>query len=116
MQIETSIDEAFPRRLGGFFARHHLKFLSPRFVRIAVLGLQQSSIFTLLGAIPAVVFAVLGGVGLVDEFWGRVENWPSIIGSPVAIAQKGLRGLWGGCWHQLFRQVSSLPLRQEIAG
>lgn len=106
MQIETSIDEAFPRRLGGFFATYHLDSLSPRFVRITVLGLQQYSVFTLMGAIPATLFVTLGGVGLVDDFWGRVENWPSVIGSPMAIAERGLRGFWGGFWHQWFRNVS----------
>lgn len=106
MQIETSIDEAFPRRLGGFFARYYLDFLSPRFVRITVLGLQQYSVFTLMGAIPAALFVTLGSVGLVDDFWGRVENWPSVMGSPMAIAERGLRGFWGAFWHQWFRNVS----------
>ncbi|PVH82036.1 hypothetical protein DL98DRAFT_587045 [Cadophora sp. DSE1049] len=109
MQIETSIDEAFPRRLGGFFAKYHLDFLSPRFVRIIVLGLQQYSVFTLIGAIPAALFVSLGGVGLVDDFWGRVENWPSVMGSPLAISQRGLRGFWGGFWHQLFRNLLTGP-------
>ncbi|KAK0111965.1 hypothetical protein ONS96_001228 [Cadophora gregata f. sp. sojae] len=109
MQIETSIDEAFPRRLGGFFAKYHLDFLSPRFVRIAVLGLQQYSVFTLMGAIPAALFVTLGGVGLVDDFWGRVENWPSVMGSPIAIAERGLRGFWGVFWHQLFRNLLTGP-------
>ncbi len=106
MQIETSIDEAFPRRLGNFLAKYHLDFMSPRFVRISVLALQQYSTFTMIGAIPAVFFVTLGGVGLVDDFWGRVENWPNIMGNPIAIARSGLRGLWGRFWHQLFRNVS----------
>ncbi|KAH7317781.1 hypothetical protein BKA65DRAFT_599769 [Rhexocercosporidium sp. MPI-PUGE-AT-0058] len=109
MQIETPIDEAFPRRLGGFFAKYHLDFFSPRFIRIAVLGLQQYSLFTLVGAIPAALFVTVGGVGLVDDFWGRVENWPSLMGSPIAIAQKGLRGFWGIFWHQLFRNILTGP-------
>ncbi|KAH7386385.1 hypothetical protein BKA64DRAFT_142444 [Cadophora sp. MPI-SDFR-AT-0126] len=109
MQIETSIDEAFPRRLGGFFTRYHLDFLSPRFVRIAVLGLQQYSIFALIGAITAAFFVTLGGAGLVDDFWGRVENWPNVMGSPIAITERGLRGFWGGFWHQLFRNLLTGP-------
>ncbi|CZT52700.1 uncharacterized protein RSE6_14059 [Rhynchosporium secalis] len=109
MQIETSIDEAFPRRLGGFFARHYLGFLSPRCVRIMVFGLEQYCNFTLLGTTPAVVFVALGGIGLVDDFWGSVENWPLIMGNPFAIARKGLRGFWGDFWHQLFRNLLTGP-------
>ncbi|KAG4432940.1 hypothetical protein IFR05_011586 [Cadophora sp. M221] len=109
MQIETSIDEPFPRRLGGFFAEFHLDFLSPRFIRIAVFGLQQYSVFTLIGVIPSLIFVTLGGLGLVDDFCGRVENWPMIMGNPVAIAQKGLRGFWGVFWHQLFRNILTGP-------
>ncbi|KAL2065555.1 hypothetical protein VTL71DRAFT_3225 [Oculimacula yallundae] len=96
-QIETSIDEAFPRRLGGFFAKRHLRFLSPRFVRIAVFGMEQYSTFTLLGAIPAVIFVILGWIGLVDDSWGRRYNWLSIMGNPISVAQRGLRG-FGGCF------------------
>ncbi|KAL5331875.1 hypothetical protein ACEPPN_001414 [Leptodophora sp. 'Broadleaf-Isolate-01'] len=109
MQIETPIDEPFPRRLGSFFAKYHLDFLSPRFIRITVLGLQQYSVFTLIGVIPSLLFVTLGGVGLVDDFWGRIENWPSIMGNPVAIVQTGLRGFWGVFWHQLFRNILTGP-------
>ncbi|CAL3967942.1 unnamed protein product [Diplocarpon coronariae] len=110
-QIDTSIDENFPRRLAGFFARNHLSFLSPRFVRISCLMLQQYSVLSLVGAIPAVLFVSLGALGLVGDFWGRVESWPSIMGSPLAIAHRGLRGLWGATWHQLFRNILVGPGR-----
>lgn len=109
-QVEYSIDDPFPRRLNGFFIRNHLICLSPRLVRIAAFVSQQFATFSLLGAIPAVLFVTLGGLGLVSDFWGRPENWHSLMGNPLAIARRGLRGVWGSFWHQLLRNVSDARL------
>ncbi|KAI9050635.1 hypothetical protein LZ554_005794 [Drepanopeziza brunnea f. sp. 'monogermtubi'] len=109
-QVEHSIDAALPPRLGGFFAAWHLSLLSPRLIRIAILALQQGATLTLVGAIPAILFVTLGGLGLVDDFWGRVESWPGIIGhDPAAVVHRGLRGVWGSFWHQLFRNILTGP-------
>lgn len=108
MRFESSIDSTFPRRLRDILAGYHISSISPRLVRISMLGLQQWCTYSLLGAAPAVVFVTLGGLGAVGDFWGRPENWPGVMGSPMVVAKRGLRGFWGGFWHQLFRNVSTL--------
>ncbi|CZS96889.1 uncharacterized protein RAG0_06050 [Rhynchosporium agropyri] len=114
MQIETSIDEAFPRRLGGFFARHYLGFLSPRCVRIMVFGLEQYCNFTLLGTTPAVVFVALGGIGLVDDFWGSVENWPLIHGEPLCDCAERSQGVLGRLLASVIPQLTHWTWKDSV--
>jgi Membrane bound O-acyl transferase family len=51
---------------------------------------------------------VLGGIGVLDDFWGGTENWPPLMGNPLVVLESGLRGFWGKFWHQLFRNVRIL--------
>ncbi|EKD16759.1 hypothetical protein MBM_05228 [Drepanopeziza brunnea f. sp. 'multigermtubi' MB_m1] len=50
-QVEHAIDAALPPRLGDFFAALHLSLLSPRLVRISILGLPQVATLTLSATI-----------------------------------------------------------------
>lgn len=104
----TPIDEHFPSPLAGFLSQYGLAFLPPRMVRILVLGVQQYATFALINRILAIVHVILGGLGVLDEWWGRVENWPMLMGNPLVVLDSGLRGFWGKGWHQLFRSVSPL--------
>ncbi|KAJ5040611.1 uncharacterized protein L3040_006260 [Drepanopeziza brunnea f. sp. 'multigermtubi'] len=52
-QVEHAIDAALPPRLGDFFAALHLSLLSPRLVRISILGLPQVATLTLVGAMTS---------------------------------------------------------------
>ena len=45
-QIQTDIDEEFPRRLKAFLGNYGLGFLPPRLARILVVGLQQYTTLT----------------------------------------------------------------------
>lgn len=108
-QWETGIDEGFPRRLAGFLGKIRLGGLPPRGVRIAVFGVQQYTVFYLVGSVLATFFVSLGGLGIVGKHWGAPQSWPPLMGNPVAIFHQGLRGLWGKVWHQLFRQVWTTP-------
>lgn len=110
-QIQTSIDEAFPRRLGTFLATYHLNFLPPRAVRMLVLGSQQYAMFSLVGDIPAVFMVLLGWTGLVSEFYGRMENYLPVMGNPLVVLRSGLRGFWGRFWHQILREMFLGPGR-----
>jgi hypothetical protein len=112
-QVETDIDEALPRRLMSVFMRYHLGFLPPRLLRILVLGVQPYVIFALIHNTMAVVHVTMGGIGILGDFWGGVENWPPLMGSPVVILTRGLRGFWGEFWHQLFRTVGP-PSKADI--
>jgi hypothetical protein len=64
----------------------------------------------LINRVLAIVHIILGGVGLLDEWWGGVKSWPMFMGSPVVLLSSGLRGFWGKFWHQLLRSVSFLQL------
>jgi hypothetical protein len=91
------------------FGRTHglLSSLPPRLLRIAGFGAQQYAVFQLLGTLSALAFVSLGGLGLVDDFWGGMQNWRPLMGSPLAVCRRGLKGFWGGFWHQLFRYVGT---------
>lgn len=105
-QVETSIDEPFPARLAGSPSRYGLDFLPSRMVRIVVLATQQYVTFALINRVLAIIHVSLGGLGILDEWWGGVENWPMLMGSPLVVLDSGLRGFWGRGWHQMFRSVS----------
>lgn len=108
-QVETAIDEPFPLPLAAFFIRHGFGFFPPpRLVRIIVLGVQQYTLCMLINRVLAIVYVSLGGLGLLDEWWSRVENWPMMMGSPFVVLTSGLRGFWGQFWHQVLRSVSFL--------
>jgi hypothetical protein len=86
-------------------------------VRIVVLAGQQYATFVLINRVLAIIPVSLGGLRVLDEWWGGVENWPMLMGSPLVVLDSGLRAFWGRGWHQLFRNVSyfvspspSLPL------
>jgi hypothetical protein len=109
-QVETAIDKPFPLPLAAFLLRYGFGFLPPpRLVRIMVLGVQQYTVFMLINRVLAIVHISLGGLGLLDEWWGGVESWTMFMGSPVVVLS-GLRGFWGKFWHQLLRSVSFLQL------
>lgn len=109
-QVETSIDSPFPQRLASSLASWGLAFLSPRMVRIVISGVQQYAVFTMINRVFAIVHVLLGGLGILDGWWGGVENWPMLMGSPAVVWRSGLKGFWGRGWHQLFRYVSSFSL------
>ncbi|APA06584.1 hypothetical protein SS1G_12696 [Sclerotinia sclerotiorum 1980 UF-70] len=50
-------------------------------------------------------------MGLRGEPWYYATTW----GSFSVIANKGLAGLWGGAWHQIFRLIFSAPTNHLIA-
>ena len=110
-QIETPIDSAFPLPLSALLYRYASGFLPPpRLVRILVLGVHQYAVFTLINRVLAILHVSLGGLGIFGEWWGGVDSWPMLMGSPAVVWGSGLRGFWGRFWHQLFRDVSSLPV------
>ncbi|KAI9640998.1 hypothetical protein NHQ30_010425 [Ciborinia camelliae] len=59
--------------------------------------------------LPPLIMCLLLGpssfMGLRGETWYYLTTW----GSSSVIANKGLGGLWGGAWHQIFRLIFSAP-------
>ena len=64
------------------------------------------------GIILAAPSILLGGLGILDDFWSGTYNWQEIMGNPLVVLDSGLRGFWGKFWHQLFRPVS-IPRRHS---
>jgi hypothetical protein len=102
IDIDAPLPQAVVKILGNFAS---LWFVL-RTIRIMVHGLQVYSGFPLFASIPAIICVSLGGLGFFDDFWGRPENWPPLMGNPRLIARSRLRGFWGQVRHQLFRNVS----------
>jgi Membrane bound O-acyl transferase family len=100
----------------SLFGRAHAlrSLLSPRPLRIAVFGAQQYATFSVISSLAALVCVSLGGLGIVGDFWGEMQNWKPVMGSPLAICRRGLRGFWGGFWHQLFRHVRILRSEEAV--
>ncbi|KAH8777115.1 hypothetical protein F5882DRAFT_502855 [Hyaloscypha sp. PMI_1271] len=114
-QIETPIDSAFPLPLSALLYRYASGFLPPpRLVRILVLGMQQYAVFTLINRVLAILHVSLGGLGIFGEWWGGVDSWPMLMGSPAVVWGSGLRGFWGRFWHQLFRDLFMSPAKALI--
>lgn len=114
-QIETPIDSVFTLPLSALLSRYTLGFLPPpRLVRILVLGVQQYAVFTLINRVLAILHVSFGGLGLFGEWWGGVESWPMLMGSPAVVWGSGLRGFWGRFWHQLFRNLFMSPAKALI--
>ncbi|PMD47726.1 hypothetical protein L207DRAFT_607219 [Hyaloscypha variabilis F] len=110
-QVDTQINAPFPLNLAAFLSRYSLGFLPPEFVRITVLFAQQYAVFTMINLVLGVIHVSLGGIGLLDDWWGGMESWPCLMGSPLIVAEGGLRGFWGRAWHQLFRNLLTSPAK-----
>ena len=108
------IDAPLPSFLTGFLGGSVSYWFMPRTIRTIAFGLQQYCIFSLTGSLPAIVCVSLGGVGVIDDFWGNPLNWPPLMGNPFVIIQSGLCGFWGKVWHQLFRNVGSVALNKRV--
>ena len=100
------IDAPLPSFLIQFLGNCATYWFMPRTIRIIAFFFQQYSVFSLTGSIPAIVCVSLGGLRVVDDFWGDQLNWSPLMGNPLVVIQSGLCGFWGKAWHQLFRNVS----------
>lgn len=47
--------------------------------------------------------------------WGEPWAYPDLFGSARMVLEKGLRGFWGGTWHQLLRVILDAPF-QSMSG
>ncbi|KAH8667482.1 hypothetical protein BGZ60DRAFT_50756 [Tricladium varicosporioides] len=81
------------------------KWVDPLAMRILVFGIQEYVLFSYIHSLFAICFVALGRFGIVGEFWGSPYNWPPLFGSLSSVFERGLRGFWGGFWHQLFREM-----------
>jgi hypothetical protein len=89
----------------------HLQGYSPLQLHIYRSLLSCFAVVTALEMVfllPSIVIGLLFGpsiFGLRAEPWYFATTW----GSFSTILDKGLNGLWGSCWHQIFRFVFAAP-------
>ena len=82
----------------------HIPF-APRLLRTLAIGLQAYSLISLGGALPTLLVLPLNYLGLISDTWSP-HTWPPFFGFLSAIPARGMRGLWGGWWHQTMRFTS----------
>lgn len=68
-------------------------------------------VFLLAPLVGCLLLGPFSFMGLRGEAWYYPTTW----GSFSVIANKGLAGLWGGAWHQIFRLVFSAPTNYLVA-
>lgn len=94
----------------------HLKVLSPFMIHMYRQSLSSGTIIAGLAVanyIPPLIISVICGPKV---FGLRAEAWyyPSMWGPFSNLCYKGLGGLWGNYWHQIFRQGFTAPTNYLI--
>ncbi len=106
-----SVDGPLPRTTSSVpAALALLRQLPPRFLRASVLGGQIYAMVTLMFLIPTLPAIALNALELLSDEWSP-HTWPIFFGPFSAIAERGIRGLWGSWWHQMNRHLVSTPGR-----
>lgn len=86
----------------------YLWMLPPRIVRCSVLAAQVLAMVSGMFYLPTLPAALLNGIGILPDEWSP-HTWPPFFGNFEAMAERGLRGLWGEWWHQVNREFVSSP-------
>lgn len=91
-----------------------LRLLSPWVVRMSALEAQIYSAVNIMFVLPALIGTA---INVLPNHWSP-HTWPFMFGPFSAIIDNGLRGLWGSFWHQMTRNIASIPGRalNELVG
>ena len=94
-----------------------LRLLPPRLVRCSMIAAQSYGAVTNMFYPPLTLMVGLSAIGILPYEWSP-HAWPLPFGQFSAIPERGLRGLWGGWWHGVNRQVTATPGRwlAEVLG
>ena len=87
-----------------------LHVLPPRLVRSSAIAAKIYGVITLGGALGIPLIVPVNWLGLISDVWSP-QTWPVWFGPFSAIANRGMRGLWGTWWHQTMRYSTSIPGR-----
>ncbi|KAI4253669.1 MAG: hypothetical protein LQ352_003557 [Teloschistes flavicans] len=82
-----------------------LALLPPRLIRAGILSAQAYALIMQGGSLPCIPVVLLSGLGYWPDEWSP-HTWPPFFGPFAAVYRGGLRGLWGGWWHQTNRYLS----------
>ena len=91
-----------------------LSFLSifpPRILRSSIIATHIYGVITFGGALGSSLIVVTNHLGLLNDLWSP-QSWPLFFGPFSAVAERGMRGLWGTWWHQTMRYPTSIPGRR----
>ena len=104
IDMPLSLDSTAPR----FLSLLHI--IPPRVIRSSAIAAQIYGVITLGGALGIPLIVVVNWLGLISDVWSP-QTWPVWFGPFSAIADRGMRGLWGTWWHQTMRYTTSIPGR-----
>lgn len=90
-----------------------LRLLPPRLVRSSVLAAQIYAMVTCMFFLPTIPAVGLNAFGLLPDEWSP-HTWPVFFGSFSHVSERGVRGLWGGWWHSMNKQITA-TLGRELA-
>lgn len=96
----------------------HISAMSPlirclyrELLSMAGILVSLDMVFLLAPLVGCLLLGPSSFMGLRGDAWYYPTTW----GSFSVIANKGLAGLWGGAWHQIFRFIFSAPTNYFIA-
>lgn len=111
---EMSVDAPFPPPSQSMPTLLILsRLLPPRLLRCSVLAGQIYAMVTSMFFLPTIPAVCLNAIGLLPDEWSP-HTWPVFFGSFSNVWEQGLRGLWGGWWHSMNRQITA-TLGRELA-
>ena len=90
-----------------------LRLLPPRLVRSSVLAGHSYAAVTGMFYIPLMIMVAMNAVGILPYEWSP-HTWPLPFGHFSTVSKRGLRGLWGGWWHGINRQITAPPGRSLV--
>ena len=104
-----NVDAPFPKTpVSASKVLELVTLLPPRLVRVLVLGGQLYSLLTLMFLLPTLLATIFNALQLLPNEWSP-HSWPLFFGPSSAVADRGIRGLWGSWWHQMHRYLASTP-------
>ena len=83
-----------------------LNILPSQLVRTMVIGAQAWALISQMFYVPAAIPVMLHATGLVPDAWSP-HTWVPFFGPAKVIFTSGVRGFWGGYWHQTMRWMTS---------
>lgn len=85
-----------------------LAYMPSQLVRSMIIGAQAWALISQMFYLPCLLPVLLHALGWLQDEWSP-HNWPTYFGSPSVIFRHGVRGFWGGYWHQTMRYTVSGP-------
>lgn len=99
---DTSVSIASELELGNW------RIFPAHLIRSMVIGAQAWALISQMFFLPCMAVVALNACGVIPDIWSP-HNWAPFFGPASTIFTHGVRGLWGGYWHQTMRWMTSAP-------